>query len=127
MMFVGYARVSLPDQQLALQEDALQRAGCERIYTDTVSGQQTERPGLGTALEVLRAGDTLVVWKLDRLGRSLSHLVTIVITFSTMAFISKVFRKRSIRPLGQANWCFISLRPWRNLSATSSANGRLLA
>ena len=77
-MFVGYARVSLPDQQLALQEDALQRAGCERIYTDTVSGQQTERPGLGTALEVLRAGDTLVMWKLDRLGRSLSHLVTIV-------------------------------------------------
>ena len=77
-MFVGYARVSLPDQQLALQEDALQRAGCERIYTDTVSGKQTERPGLGTALEVLRAGDTLVVWKLDRLGRSLAHLVTIV-------------------------------------------------
>ena len=74
-MFVGYARVSLPEQHLALQTDALQRAGCERLYTDTVSGGQAERPGLRTALEVLRAGDTFVVWKLDRLGRSLAHLV----------------------------------------------------
>ncbi len=74
-MFVGYARVSLPAQHLALQTDALQRVGCERLYTDTVSGGQAERPGLRTALEVLRAGDTFVVWKLDRLGRSLSHLV----------------------------------------------------
>lgn len=74
-MFVGYARVSLPEQHLALQTDALQRVGCERLYTDTVSGGQAERPGLRTALEVLRAGDTFVVWKLDRLGRSLSHLV----------------------------------------------------
>ena len=74
-MFVGYARVSLPEQHLALQTDALQRAGCERLYTDTVSGGQAERPGLRTALEVLRTGDTFVVWKLDRLGRSLSHLV----------------------------------------------------
>ncbi len=77
-MFVGYARVSLPEQHLALQPDALQRAGCERLYTDTVSGGQAERPGLRTALEVLRAGDTFVVWKLDRLGRSLSHLVETV-------------------------------------------------
>ena len=74
-MFVGYARVSLPEQHLALQTNALQRAGCERLYTDTVSGGQAERPGLRTALEVLRAGDTFVVWKLDRLGRSLAHLV----------------------------------------------------
>ncbi len=74
-MFVGYARVSLPAQHLALQTDALQRVGCERLYTDTVSGGQAERPGLRTALEVLRTGDTFVVWKLDRLGRSLSHLV----------------------------------------------------
>jgi DNA invertase Pin-like site-specific DNA recombinase len=77
-MFVGYARVSLPEQHFALQTDALQRAGCERLYTDTVSGRQAERPGLRTALEVLRAGDTFVVWKLDRLGRSLSHLVETV-------------------------------------------------
>jgi DNA invertase Pin-like site-specific DNA recombinase len=77
-MFVGYARVSLPEQHVALQTDALQRAGCERLYTDTVSGGQAERPGLHTALEVLRDGDTFVVWKLDRLGRSLSHLVETV-------------------------------------------------
>lgn len=60
-MFVGYARVSLPEQQLALQEDALQQAGCERIYTDTASSTQTDRPGLTRTLEFLRAGDTLVV------------------------------------------------------------------
>lgn len=77
-MLIGYARVSMPGQQLALQEDALQHAGCERIYSDTVSSRQPERPGLSTALQVLRAGDTLVVWKLDRLGRSLAHLVTMI-------------------------------------------------
>jgi DNA invertase Pin-like site-specific DNA recombinase len=77
-MLVGYARVSLPEQQLALQEDALQQAGCEKIYSDTVSSTQVERPGLAIAIEVLRADDTFVVWKLDRLGRSLSHLVEMV-------------------------------------------------
>src|SRR5262249_42252787 len=75
-MLVGYARVSLPEQQLALQEDALRQAGCEKIYTDTVSGKHQERPGLTQALEVVRTGDTLVAWKLDRLGRSLAHLVS---------------------------------------------------
>jgi DNA invertase Pin-like site-specific DNA recombinase len=64
--------------QLALQEDALQQAGCEKIYSDTVSSTQVERPGLAIAIEVLRADDTFVVWKLDRLGRSLSHLVEMV-------------------------------------------------
>jgi DNA invertase Pin-like site-specific DNA recombinase len=77
-MLVGYARVSLPEQQLALQEDALRQAGCEKIYTDTVSGKHKERPGLTQALEVVRTGDTLVVWKLDRLGRSLAHLVSVI-------------------------------------------------
>jgi DNA invertase Pin-like site-specific DNA recombinase len=77
-MLVGYARVSLPEQQLALQEDALRQAGCEKIYTDAVSGKHRERPGLTQALEVVRAGDTLVVWKLDRLGRSLAHLVSVI-------------------------------------------------
>ena len=74
-MLVGYARVSTQDQQLDAQEDALQQAGCEKIYTDKVSGTQADRSGLAQALEVLREGDNLVVWKLDRLGRSLSHLV----------------------------------------------------
>src|SRR3954449_6023647 len=74
-MLIGYARVSTLDQTLDLQQDALTQAGCQELYTDTVSGSVTERPGLTDALSHLRAGDTLVVWRLDRLGRSLAHLV----------------------------------------------------
>src|SRR5215216_5603682 len=74
-MLIGYARVSTIDQTLALQQDALQQAGCERIFTDTASGARAERQGLDEALDFARAGDTLVVWKLDRLGRSLRHLI----------------------------------------------------
>ena len=77
-MLVGYARVSTSDQSLALQQDALTTAGCEKIFTDVVSGATSARPGLDAALAYLRAGDTLVVWKLDRLGRSLRHLITVV-------------------------------------------------
>jgi DNA invertase Pin-like site-specific DNA recombinase len=77
-MLIGYARVSTLDQTLVLQQDALTAAGCEHIYTDTVSGSVTNRPGLTQALSHLRAGDTLVVWRLDRLGRSLSHLIETV-------------------------------------------------
>src|SRR4051794_31015934 len=62
------------DQTLALQEDALRAAGCEKIFTDTASGARTDRPGLNEALTYARTGDTLVVWRLDRLGRSLAHL-----------------------------------------------------
>src|SRR3954452_19271661 len=77
-MLIGYARVSTLDQTLALQQDALTAAGCGDIYTDTVSGSVTDRPGLANALSHLRTGDTLVVWRLDRLGRSLSHLIETV-------------------------------------------------
>src|SRR3712207_6386249 len=74
-MLIGYARISTLDQSLALQQDALRAAGCERIFTATASGARTDRPGLADALEHLRTGDTLVVWRLDRLGRSLEHLM----------------------------------------------------
>ena len=74
-MLVGYARVSTLEQNLELQEDALTKAGCERMYTDRISGAKSERPGLKQALEVVRGGDVLVVWKLDRLGRSLPTLI----------------------------------------------------
>lgn len=77
-MFVGYARVSTIDQNLDLQMDALRAAGCGHIYKDVASGSKTERPGLDQALAYLREGDMLVVWKLDRLGRSLGHLIEIV-------------------------------------------------
>lgn len=78
-MRIGYARVSTSDQTLDLQRDALREAGCSKVFTDQgVSGTATSRPGLGRAMKALEKGDTLVVWKLDRLGRSLSHLVQTV-------------------------------------------------
>lgn len=77
-MLVGYARVSTRDQDLSLQIDALKAAGCERIFTETASGAQRDRPELKAALDYLRRGDTLVVWKLDRLARSLKQLIETV-------------------------------------------------
>jgi DNA invertase Pin-like site-specific DNA recombinase len=77
-MLVGYARVSTEDQNLDLQKDALQKAGCEKLFTDVASGAKDERAGLAEAIAFLRPGDTLVVWKLDRLGRSLKHLIETV-------------------------------------------------
>jgi DNA invertase Pin-like site-specific DNA recombinase len=75
MALIGYARVSTTEQHLHLQQDALSTAGCLKIYTDTISGTKSERKGLTEALEYIRAGDTLVVWRLDRLGRSLKDLI----------------------------------------------------
>jgi DNA invertase Pin-like site-specific DNA recombinase len=77
-MLIGYMRVSTAGQSLELQRDALTLAGCARIHEDVCSGTVADRPGLGRALEVLRAGDALVVWKLDRIGRSLAHVVAFV-------------------------------------------------
>ena len=77
-MLIGYARISTTDQTLALQQDALKTAGCDRIFTDTASGSRTDRLGLVEALGYVRTGDTLVVWRLDRLGRSLAHLIETV-------------------------------------------------
>jgi len=74
-MLIGYARVSTQDQTLDLQQDALEKIGCTKIFTDTVSGATISRQGLDEALQFLRAGDTLVVWRLDRLGRTLKHLI----------------------------------------------------
>jgi DNA invertase Pin-like site-specific DNA recombinase len=81
-MLIGYARVSTQDQTLDLQTDALTQAGCEKLFTDTMSGVKAERPGLQEAMHHLRAGDTLVVWRLDRLGRTLKHLIATVTELS---------------------------------------------
>jgi DNA invertase Pin-like site-specific DNA recombinase len=77
-MLIGYARISTTDQTLALQHDALTAAGCTKIFTDTASGSRTDRPGLDEALRFAREGDTLVVWRLDRLGRTLAHLIQLI-------------------------------------------------
>ncbi len=76
-MRVGYARVSTKDQNLDLQLDALRKVECEEIFSEVASGAKTARPVLDETLSRLRAGDVLVIWKLDRLGRSLKHLVTL--------------------------------------------------
>lgn len=81
-MLIGYARVSTQEQTLNLQKDALVKAGCFKIYTDTASGAATERLGLNDAVQFMREGDILVVWKLDRLGRSLKHLIETITTLS---------------------------------------------
>lgn len=81
VMKIGYARVSTHDQNLALQIDALEQAGCEKIFQDQISGATKQRPGLDEAITYLREGDVLVVWRLDRLGRSLIHLIETVNNF----------------------------------------------
>jgi DNA invertase Pin-like site-specific DNA recombinase len=79
-MKLGYARISTKDQNFELQEDALKEAGCKKIYKDIVSGARQDRPSLNSLLDNCREGDTIIVWKLDRLGRSLKHLVELVNT-----------------------------------------------
>ena len=77
-MKIGYARVSTKDQSFDVQIDALKKAGCKKIYKDVASGARSERPALNEMIENLRSGDVLVIWKLDRLGRSLNHLIGLV-------------------------------------------------
>lgn len=77
-VLIGYARISTDDQNLCLQQDALLEAGCDQVFEDRMSGAKAERPGLAEALKYARAGDTLVVWRLDRLSRSLKDLIEMV-------------------------------------------------
>ena len=81
-MFIGYARVSTQDQSMNLQTDALIRAGCKEIFEDVVSGFKSNREGLEKLLKYVRSGDTIIVWKLDRLGRSLKNLIELIQFFN---------------------------------------------
>jgi DNA invertase Pin-like site-specific DNA recombinase len=81
-MKIGYARVSTDDQNMSLQLDALQAAGCGKVFQDHVSGAVVKRPGLDAALAALQPGDVLTVWRLDRLGRTMPHLVSTVADFA---------------------------------------------
>ena len=109
---LGYARVSTSDQQPQLQVDALIAAGCYRVFTETASGARTDRPTLTQVLDQLRPGDTQVVWKLDRLGRSLRHLVDTVTGWRSAGSGSAASRRRSTPPPRAASSSSMSLPPW---------------
>jgi len=109
---IGYARVSTEDQNLDLQRDALTRAGCARIYEDHMSGAKAARPGLKLALEVVRSGDQLVVWRLDRLGRSISNLIELVRVLQARGVELRRSLKASIRQRSTASLPSTCLPPW---------------
>ena len=102
-MHIGYARVSTEEQDTRLQLDALTGAGCERIYQEAVSGSNRERPELAKCLDALRSGDTLTVWRLDRLGRSLKDLVGMVSDLEARGVASVRCTKPSTRAAPGAN------------------------
>src|SRR5690606_153903 len=83
-MKIGYARVSTGDQNLAMQMDALREAGCEKIYEEKISGKSKDRPRLNELITILRKGDVVYVWKLDRLGRSLKDLISLIGKFNDL-------------------------------------------
>jgi Resolvase, N terminal domain len=127
---LGYARVSTTDQHPQLQVDALTAAGCYRVYTETASGARADRPTLEQLLDQLRPGDTLVVWKLDRLGRSLRHLVDTVTGLADRGIgfrsLQEAIDTTTTTITPGASSCSMSSRPWPNSNATSSANAPAL-
>ena len=109
-MLIGYARVSTDGQNLKLQEDELRRAGCERIFSDVVSGSKTERTGLRDALNFCRKGDVLVVWKMDRLGRLLKHLIETIVMVRGLPF-HQYLRQATTRIASQTESAVRTHRP----------------
>jgi DNA invertase Pin-like site-specific DNA recombinase len=108
---IGYARVSTLDQNLALQQDALKEAGCEKIYVEQMSGAVTDRPALREVLTYARSGDTLIVWKLDRLGRSLRDLIHMLDDFKRQGIKFKSLTEAidTETPTGRAMWQMIGV------------------
>jgi DNA invertase Pin-like site-specific DNA recombinase len=119
---LGYARVSTTDQQPQLQVDALTSAGCYRVFVETASGARSDRPVLAQVLDQLRPGDTLVVWKLDRLGRSLRHLVDTVTALADRGIGFRSLQEAIDTTTPAASWSSTSSPLWPNSNATSSAN-----
>jgi DNA invertase Pin-like site-specific DNA recombinase len=122
---LGYARVSTADQHLHIWVDALERAGCHRVFTETASGARADRPTLTLVLDQLRPGDTLVVWKLDRLGRSLRHLVDTVTSLAERGIGFRSLQETTETTTPGGKLVFHVLASWPSSNATSSANERL--
>jgi DNA invertase Pin-like site-specific DNA recombinase len=108
-MLIGYARVSTVDQNLALQRDALTEAGCAKIFTEQMSGAVTVRPALHDALEFARSGDTLIVWKLDRLARSMKQLIETVETLRLRGIGFRSLTEALDTTTRRGGWFFICL------------------
>jgi DNA invertase Pin-like site-specific DNA recombinase len=121
---LGYARVSTTDQQPQLQVDALEHAGCYRVFTETASGARGDRPTLTQLLDQLRPGDTLVVWELDRLGRSLRHLVDTVIGLADRGVGFRSLQEAIDTTTPAASLSSMCSPPWPSSNATSSGNAR---
>jgi len=119
---LGYARVSTTDQQPQLQVDALQGAGCYRVFVETASGARSDRPILTQILDQLRPGDTLVVWKLDRLGRSLRHLVDTVTGLAERGIGFRSLQEAIDTTTPGGKLVFHVFAAWPSSNATSSAN-----
>jgi hypothetical protein len=120
-MLIGYARVSTGEQNLDLQVDALKQAGCEEVYTDEMSGIKAERPGLQKALAFARSGDTLVVWRLDRLGRSLKIWCSELKSCKSEGWASVVCMNLLIQQAQWGSFSSTSFRRWLSLSGISFA------
>jgi DNA invertase Pin-like site-specific DNA recombinase len=119
---LGYARVSTTNQHPQLQVDALTAAGCYRVFTETASGARVDRPTLEQLLDQLRPGDTLVVWKLDRLGRSLRHLVDTVTGLAERGIWFRSLQEAIDTTTPAASSSSTSSPPWRSSNATWSVN-----
>ena len=95
-MKIGYARVSTTDQNLDLQRNALNEAGCDRIFEELISGSKKERPELNKMVDILREGDQVIIWKPDRLGRSLKNLIEIIELFNSRSLSKVYFRNTGV-------------------------------
>lgn len=130
-MKIGYARVSTDDQKADLQIDALKKAGCDRIFADKASGANAKRPELAKCLKILNAGDTLIVWKLDRLGRSLHQLIGLLdeLKAKDIGFYSLTEAIDTTTPTGRAMWQMVGILAEleRSLISERTKAGRIAA